>query len=113
MVLLSSSAVSVILSSGLICFFTFLLFISGYVIQQQTVRSLQEALHPPPMPTATLPVYFQDLTKKTEAQQKIVAEKVTQETISGLDSMKSAESLHMPLSIWLGVWQQHSATYSR
>ncbi len=39
--------------------FTFLLFLSGYVVQQQTVRSLQAALHPPPMPTPTLPAYFQ------------------------------------------------------
>lgn len=39
--------------------FTFLLFLSGYVVQQRTVRSLQAALHPPPMPTPTLPVYFQ------------------------------------------------------
>lgn len=69
MVLLTSSAISVILSSGLICLFTFLLFISGYVIQQQTVRSLQEALHPPPMPTATLPVYFQDVMKEKGLQE--------------------------------------------
>ncbi len=41
--------------------FTFLLFLSGYVMQQQTVRSLQEALHAPPTPkpTPTLPFQFQ------------------------------------------------------
>ena len=59
MVLLTSSSISVVLSSGVVCIFTFLLFLSGYVVQQQTVRSLQAALHPPPMPTPTLPVYFQ------------------------------------------------------
>lgn len=59
MVLLTSSSISVVLSSGVVCIFTFLLFLSGYVVQQQTVRSLQAALHAPPMPTPTLPVYFQ------------------------------------------------------
>ena len=41
--------------------FTFLLFMSGYVMQQQTVRSLQDALHAPPVPkpTPTLPPQFQ------------------------------------------------------
>lgn len=61
MVLLTSSAVSVAVSSGVICLFTFLLFLSGYVLQQQSVRALQLALHPPPQPTPTLPTYFQDL----------------------------------------------------
>lgn len=34
--------------------FTTLLFLSGYVLQQQTVRSLQAAIRPPPPPTPTL-----------------------------------------------------------
>ncbi|MCJ1281005.1 hypothetical protein MMC26_000323 [Xylographa opegraphella] len=38
------------ISSGIIFIFTSLLFLSGYVLQQQTVRSLQAALHPPPPP---------------------------------------------------------------
>jgi hypothetical protein len=59
MVLLTSSSISVIISSGVVFLFTFLLFLSGYVVQQQTLRSLQAALHPPPMPSSTLPVYFQ------------------------------------------------------
>jgi hypothetical protein len=59
MVLLTSSSISVAISSGVVFIFTFLLFLSGYVVQQQTVRSLQAALHPPPLPTPTLPVYFQ------------------------------------------------------
>ena len=37
----------------LVFIFTFLLFLSGYVLQQQTVRSLQAAIHPPPEPTTT------------------------------------------------------------
>ncbi|KAE8349971.1 hypothetical protein BDV28DRAFT_163257 [Aspergillus coremiiformis] len=47
MVLLTSSTVSVILSSGVICIFTLLLFLSGYVLQQQSVRSIQHAIKPP------------------------------------------------------------------
>lgn len=60
MVLLTSSAVSVIISSGVVCTFTFLLFLSGYVLQQQTVRSLQEAIRQPPerKPVPTLPAKF-------------------------------------------------------
>jgi hypothetical protein len=64
MVLLTSSTISVAISSGIICMFTFLLFMSGYVMQQQTVRSLQNALHAPPVPkpTPTLPPQFQKPT---------------------------------------------------
>lgn len=60
MVLLTSSAVSVMISSGVVCTFTFLLFLSGYVLQQQTVRSLQEAIRQPPerKPVPTLPAKF-------------------------------------------------------
>lgn len=47
MVLLTSSTVSVILSSGVVCIFTLLLFLSGYVLQQQSVRTIQDALRPP------------------------------------------------------------------
>jgi len=35
--------------------FTSLLFLSGYVLQQQTVRSIQAAIKPPPLPVPTLP----------------------------------------------------------
>ena len=66
MVLLTSSSISVAISSGVVFLFTFLLFLSGYVVQQQTVRSLQVALHPPPIPTSTLPAYFQ----KTHASER-------------------------------------------
>ncbi|KIW99868.1 uncharacterized protein Z518_10796 [Rhinocladiella mackenziei CBS 650.93] len=67
MVLLTSSAVSVILSSSVVCMFTFLLFLSGYVLQQQTVRSLQEALRRPPerLPVPTLPPQFQNPDNET------------------------------------------------
>jgi len=47
MVLLTSSAISAAISGGVVCLFTFLLFLSGYVLQQQGVRSLQAALQEP------------------------------------------------------------------
>jgi hypothetical protein len=50
MVLLTSSTVSVILSTGVVCLFTLLLFFSGYVLQQQSVRNIQSALRPPEVP---------------------------------------------------------------
>ncbi|CAG8285383.1 unnamed protein product [Penicillium salamii] len=46
MVLLTSSTVSTIVSMGVICIFTTLLFISGYVLQQQSVKNIQHALKP-------------------------------------------------------------------
>jgi hypothetical protein len=60
MVLLTSSAISVAISGFIICTFTFLLFLSGYVLQQRTVRSLQEALRQPPepRPLPSLPAQF-------------------------------------------------------
>lgn len=68
MVLLTSSAVSVTLSSGVVCIFTFLLFLSGYVLQQQTVRSLQEAIRrpPEPKPVPTLPPQFRSQVNETD-----------------------------------------------
>lgn len=47
MVLLTPSTVSSIISMGVIFIFTFLLFLSGYVLQQQSVRNIQQALKPP------------------------------------------------------------------
>ncbi|KIW60872.1 hypothetical protein PV05_01055 [Exophiala xenobiotica] len=69
MVLLTSSAVSMAISSGVVCIFTFLLFMSGYVLQQQTVRSLQEALRAPPepKPVPILPPQFQKLDNDSSA----------------------------------------------
>lgn len=52
--------------------FTFLLFLSGYVLQQQTVRSLQDALRNPPekltVPTPVLPPQFQKERDEAKAQ---------------------------------------------
>jgi hypothetical protein len=69
--LLTSSQVSIAISSGIgtshipqpqlvfftnsiVFTFTSALFLSGYVIQQQTVRNLREAIKPKPRPTHTL-----------------------------------------------------------
>ncbi|KAL5359431.1 hypothetical protein BJX96DRAFT_57922 [Aspergillus floccosus] len=47
MVLLTSSTVSVIASTSVFALFTIVLFLSGYVLQQQSVRNIQHALRPP------------------------------------------------------------------
>ncbi|KAJ5148823.1 hypothetical protein N7448_000401 [Penicillium atrosanguineum] len=46
MVLLTSSTVSAIISMAVIALFTILLFFSGYVLQQQSVRNIQNAIRP-------------------------------------------------------------------
>ncbi|KAL4941599.1 hypothetical protein BDV06DRAFT_194151 [Aspergillus oleicola] len=47
MVLLTHSTVSVIVSTGVVSIFTFLLFLSGYALQQQSVQTIQHAIRPP------------------------------------------------------------------
>lgn len=71
MVLITSSTLSVAISSGVVSLFTFLLFLCGYELQQQTVRSLQQAIRqpPPPRPTPTLPPAFQTL-RVTQNEEK-------------------------------------------
>lgn len=52
--LLTQSQVSVAVSSGVVIVFTFLLFLSGYVLQQRTVTGLQATIrprHPKPPPS--------------------------------------------------------------
>ncbi|KAF2834367.1 glycosyltransferase family 8 protein [Patellaria atrata CBS 101060] len=46
MVLLNAGQVSVAISSAIVFFFTSILFLSGYILQQQTVHSLQVAIKP-------------------------------------------------------------------
>ncbi|KAJ5919915.1 hypothetical protein N7454_009750 [Penicillium verhagenii] len=48
MVLLTSSTVSAIVSFGVVCIFSLMLFIAGYVVQQQSVKNIKHALRPPP-----------------------------------------------------------------
>lgn len=44
--LLTQSQVSFVLSTAIVVFFTLLLFLSGFVYQQQTVKGLQDAIKP-------------------------------------------------------------------
>src|ERR1700754_3329452 len=86
MVLLTSSAVSVAISGAIICAFTFLLFLSGYVLQQRTVRSLQEALRQPPealRPIPSLPPQFAKADKVSEHGDEQRIDEVTV-TLDGL-----------------------------
>lgn len=68
MVLLTSSTVSAIISAAIISLFTFLLFLVGYVLQQQSVNALREAIKapPPPVHTPTLPARFRNQENETE-----------------------------------------------
>ncbi|KAK0896512.1 hypothetical protein LTR91_020722 [Friedmanniomyces endolithicus] len=63
-ILLSQSQVSVVASSTVVLIFTFLLFFSGYIIQQRTVTGLQAAIRPrlpkPPTPILQLQQQAQD-----------------------------------------------------
>ncbi|KAI2794018.1 hypothetical protein POX_a00608 [Penicillium oxalicum] len=56
MVLLTASTVSAIVSMGVVCIFTLMLFVSGYVLQQNSVKNIQHALRKPP-DMATAPGY--------------------------------------------------------
>ncbi|KAL8921817.1 MAG: hypothetical protein Q9208_005574 [Pyrenodesmia sp. 3 TL-2023] len=60
--LLTSGQISMAISSFIVFIFTFLLFLSGYVLQQQTVRSLQAVIKPqpvaPPPPSPVLAKHF-------------------------------------------------------
>ncbi|KAI0597271.1 hypothetical protein F4775DRAFT_561420 [Biscogniauxia sp. FL1348] len=58
--LLTSSQVSVLLSSGIIVLCGFALFISGYVIQQRTLRDLREAIRPNRIPRPSPKIYPPD-----------------------------------------------------
>ncbi|PVH86209.1 hypothetical protein DL98DRAFT_510862 [Cadophora sp. DSE1049] len=55
MVLLTSAQVSVAISSAIVFFFTTALFLSGYVLQQQTVRDLRAAIKPQLQRSKTAP----------------------------------------------------------
>ncbi|KAK1059455.1 hypothetical protein LTR12_010499 [Friedmanniomyces endolithicus] len=63
-ILLSQSQVSVVASSTVVLIFTFLLFFSGYIIQQRTVTGLQAAIRPripkPPTPILQLQQQAED-----------------------------------------------------
>ncbi|KAI0845868.1 hypothetical protein F5Y00DRAFT_245492 [Daldinia vernicosa] len=56
--LLTSSQVSVVISSGIVVLFTAALFLSGYTIQQRTLRDLRAAIKPNRIPRPSPKVYF-------------------------------------------------------
>ncbi|ROW13705.1 hypothetical protein VPNG_04534 [Cytospora leucostoma] len=64
MVLLTSSQVSVALSSLIVISFTTALFLSGYVIQQRTVRNLRAAIKPNTSPQVYIPDEFRTDTSE-------------------------------------------------
>ncbi|GAB7360109.1 hypothetical protein MBLNU230_g7872t1 [Neophaeotheca triangularis] len=67
--LLTQSQVSVVVSSIVVFVFTFLLFISGYILQQQTVQELQQAIKPrlpPPPPSLALDSHVKPLAEDLE-----------------------------------------------
>lgn len=70
MVLLTASTISAGISGAVICLFTFLLFLSGYALQQKSVRSLQEALAAPievrVRVQPTLPPQFRHTSEENE-----------------------------------------------
>ncbi|KAK1833075.1 hypothetical protein QBC39DRAFT_432643 [Podospora conica] len=66
--LLTSSQVSVAVSSGVVFLCTAALFLSGYVIQQRTLRDLRAAIKPSPRPSPKifLPDRFQKSTTELD-----------------------------------------------
>ncbi|KAI0153460.1 hypothetical protein BJ166DRAFT_357241 [Pestalotiopsis sp. NC0098] len=66
MVLLTSSQVSVALSSLIVISCTTALFLSGYVIQQRTLRDLRKAIRPDPRPSPK--IYLPDRFKQSATE---------------------------------------------
>ncbi|KAL0475232.1 hypothetical protein QR685DRAFT_465870 [Neurospora intermedia] len=62
--LLTSAQVSIAFSSGIVFIFTAALFLSGYAIQQRTLRDLRAAIKPTPRPSPRtyLPDQFKKIT---------------------------------------------------
>ncbi|KAL2852190.1 hypothetical protein BJX68DRAFT_234970 [Aspergillus pseudodeflectus] len=86
MVLLTHSTVSVIVSTGIFVIFTSLLFLSGYALQQQSVRNIQHAIRPPDQPKAHL------YTRSTQDPLSDLDLDAQQEDIEELQMRKPAES---------------------
>ncbi|KAK0661562.1 hypothetical protein QBC41DRAFT_261057 [Cercophora samala] len=65
--LLTSSQVSIAVSSGVVFFFTLALFLSGYTIQQRTLREIRASINrPKPSPKIFLPDRFKQSTTELE-----------------------------------------------
>ncbi|KAB5560202.1 hypothetical protein GE09DRAFT_82328 [Coniochaeta sp. 2T2.1] len=74
--LLTSSQVSIAVSSSVVVVFTAALFLSGYAIQQRTLRDLREAIKPSPRPKPQifLPDRFKSTTTELEDGTVIVVD---------------------------------------
>ncbi|KAB5562878.1 hypothetical protein GE09DRAFT_762953 [Coniochaeta sp. 2T2.1] len=74
--LLTSSQVSIAASSSVVVVFTAALFLSGYAIQQRTLRDLREAIKPSPRPKPQifLPDRFKSTTTELEDGTVIVVD---------------------------------------
>ncbi|KAK3495464.1 hypothetical protein B0T13DRAFT_512412 [Neurospora crassa] len=64
--LLTSAQVSIAFSSGIVFIFTAALFLSGYAIQQRTLRDLRAAIKPTPRPSPR--TYLPDQFKKVTTE---------------------------------------------
>ena len=108
MVLLTSSTVSVMISSGVVCIFTFLLFLSGYVLQQQSVRSIREAIRrpPEPKPVPTLPPRFWQEENDTMSV-------ALEEPADGLESVVGGQRLIDPIQVAVVEQGQNQAVDGR
>ena len=118
MVLLTASTISAAISGVVICLFTFLLFLSGYVLQQQSVRSLREALEAPVEVRLriqpTLPPQFQhpgedvlealgednDTAKDIFAPEVVEGGSVAQVAIGGTQGQEPEKKPRTPQELW-------------
>ncbi|PTB64702.1 hypothetical protein BBK36DRAFT_1135887 [Trichoderma citrinoviride] len=73
-VLLTSSQVSVLATAAMILLCTSALFLSGYAIQQRTLRELRAAIRPRESPKAHLPEEFRGALTDIEESQLLVVE---------------------------------------
>ncbi|KAI0013809.1 hypothetical protein F4779DRAFT_561439 [Xylariaceae sp. FL0662B] len=80
--LLTSSQVSLLISSGIVISFTLALFLSGYAIQQRTLRDLRGAIQANREPRPSPKIYLPDRFKKstTELEDGTVVEIDTPES---------------------------------
>ncbi|EGR46795.1 uncharacterized protein TRIREDRAFT_4905 [Trichoderma reesei QM6a] len=73
-VLLTSSQVSVLATAAMILLCTSALFLSGYAIQQRTLRELRAAIRPRESPKAHLPEEFRDAPAEAESKAEAESE---------------------------------------
>ncbi|KAK0718861.1 hypothetical protein B0T21DRAFT_338724 [Apiosordaria backusii] len=73
--LLTSSQVSIAVSSSIVFFFTLALFLSGYAIQQRTLRDIRASINrPKPSPKIFLPDRFKQSTTELEDGTIVIVE---------------------------------------